>query len=666
MFRWKRFAVIVIWFVQTAPVFAQWATGNRHDLLPPIDRTASDTAQLSLVGRISAFWFFSTKGTPYRQRLDTLTLALMSSADTTIRAMGMHARGDYYFRMGYKAKFHRDMTQALVYFRKAEQVFIAGEQQHSLLFNHDGTGVLYRAVGLPHQAISACNEALALTMRPASGAPSTNTMVRIHLAGAYSDLGDGERALAQLAACDSMHPTDAAMVLLERGRIMEMQGARNKALRLMDKAVARSLSGSSQWDRIGLLSPAARLHLKNGDHAVALALAEECATLADHQGDEAAWCGCKALAGEARWRLGDVPGAVSDLRAVMDTAEMHGYIGISRETGDDGSMVRVAAILKEVYKAQGRTEDALAMTEKWAAWQDTLRTLEGREELLRYDIQQHELTDSIAEAKRLDEATRGYRETLQAERTRRYIELTVGLSALVIALLAAWFYFNRRKQEHKLAAIELQRTQQEHMIADLRMHERMSEDLHEDLGAGLSALKLWSEMDLADETDARRKQHLAKRSAMADELVASLRQIIWAMNSPATGVKQLVDYLVDYAHLHCAQHGLRLRAEAKGPWPDIKLSAEQRRYPFLAVKEVLANTVKHAEASRVNMRVTWNNGLVIELHDDGKGASSSIEALPGNGLRNLQRRIGSLGGEMTIDGSNGMRITVRVPLSPSA
>ena len=145
--------------------------------------------------------------------------------------------------------------------------------------------------------------------------------------------------------------------------------------------------------------------------------------------------------------------------------------------------------------------------------------------MLRFDLRQQELTDSIADAKRLEEATRGYRETIQEERSRRNVELAVGLSALVIAILVAWFLFNRRRQERKLADLELRRAQQEHMIAALRMHERMSEDLHEDLGAGLSALKLWSEMDLADETDPRRRQQLAKRSAMADELVLSLIHI---------------------------------------------------------------------------------------------------------------------------------------------
>ena len=103
------------------------------------------------------------------------------------------------------------------------------------------------------------------------------------------------------------------------------------------------------------------------------------------------------------------------------------------------------------------------------------------------------------------------------------------------------------------------------MIRDLRMREQMSQDLHEELGAGLSALKLWSEMDLAEESDQRRRKLLEKRVAMADELITSLRQIIWALTSRSITLEQLVNYLAEFARLHATQHGLSIKMDWRTP-----------------------------------------------------------------------------------------------------
>ncbi|MBK6754124.1 MAG: heme exporter protein CcmD [Flavobacteriales bacterium] len=553
MFRWKS-PLLVVLCVSPTMANAQWNTFDRDSLERAIRIMPDDTTKLIQYDALSWAYLLSTQGDHITEAADSLALRLMNAADP----------------------YHMPWSDAM-----------------------DGLGVVSRAIHLPERALHQFTAERDTLLLHAPHAIPNIVRARIHRAAALRDLSRFQEGHAELDACDSSNSAYAALVLVERAFMFAAQGDTSRAVAAFRRAEHVVANDAVQWNRIPALEPAARFYFDAGLTTEAERVVRQCIEVADKVGDKAAWCGCKVITGEVLMRRGDAIRAEHELTAAMDTARKYNYIGISRESGDDGGMVRAAEILKDVYKAQGRTADALAMTERWTAWKDTLRIIEGRDELLRFDLRQQELTDSIADAKRLEEATRGYRETIQEERSRRNVELAVGLSALVIAILVAWFLFNRRRQERKLADLELRRAQQEHMIAALRMHERMSEDLHEDLGAGLSALKLWSEMDLADETDPRRRQQLAKRSAMADELVASLRQIIWALNSPSTGVKQLVDYLVDYAHLYCAQHGLRLRAVVGGPWPNIQLSAEQRRYPFLAVKEILMNTVKHAEADHV-------------------------------------------------------------------
>ena len=257
------------------------------------------------------------------------------------------------------------------------------------------------------------------------------------------------------------------------------------------------------------------------------------------------------------------------------------------------------------------------------------------------------------------------RAEVSEERQQRQRLLTYGGAALACTSLLLVVLLGRRRRERLLAAHALERSRDEQMIRDLKQRERLSEDLHEELGAGLSALKLWSELDLGEEQDPRRRKLLQDRATLADELVASLRQVIWAMNSPSGSLRNLVDYLNDAAHLHCARHGLRLRVEVDGEWPPIPLTADQRRDPYLVLKEALTNTVKHSGADTVELRMHWRNGLQLEVQDNGRGYQGDPERLPGNGLRTMQRRITQLGGQVTFDGTHGMRVMAFMPMSAS-
>ena len=362
-------------------------------------------------------------------------------------------------------------------------------------------------------------------------------------------------------------------------------------------------------------------------------------------------------------QLGDDRVAEKLLSEAMSIAKEHGYVGLSRETGDDGSMLRAAELLGKLYRRQDRIKEALWITDQWVAWKDSLRTIEDREELLRFDLEQATLTDSILDAQRLADATNGLSVQIAEEREGRLTVLIIGGAVLTSVLMLLVLILGRRKRERIVAQHALQHSRDEHMIRDLKQRERLSEDLHEELGAGLSALKLWSELDLAEETDPRKKQLLQDRAELSDELVTSLRQIIWAMNSPAGTVQNLVDYLNDSAHFYCAQHSLRLRAQVDRDWPTIILTADQRRDPFLVLKEALANTVKHSGGDTVHLRMYWRNGLHLEIQDNGIGIHGEIAHLPGNGLRSMKRRIMVLGGSIHFDGTQGMRIEAFLPLS---
>ncbi|MCB0785517.1 MAG: hypothetical protein KDC02_15095, partial [Flavobacteriales bacterium] len=75
------------------------------------------------------------------------------------------------------------------------------------------------------------------------------------------------------------------------------------------------------------------------------------------------------------------------------------------------------------------------------------------------------------------------------------------LGLLVLITVIYLLNSSRQRQKQRLAELEVLRLRQERTIAELELRERLGRDMHDDLGAGLSALKLRSEMALRKETD---------------------------------------------------------------------------------------------------------------------------------------------------------------------
>jgi signal transduction histidine kinase/ligand-binding sensor domain-containing protein len=235
------------------------------------------------------------------------------------------------------------------------------------------------------------------------------------------------------------------------------------------------------------------------------------------------------------------------------------------------------------------------------------------------------------------------------------------LVVLAIIGLSVRLYVQRR-----LAAQRLVFEREQALLAE-RM--RIAGDMHDDLGAGLSGLKLRSEMAARSETDPAKRTYYVEMARQAGELIGSMRQIIWAMNSDQGSLEDLVAYATGYARNYLAENGLEAHITAEGPWPGLQLTTEQRRNLFLVLKEALHNVVKHAQAHRVRITIAWqpdgdHGTLEVTVADDGIGLSNG-GAMAGNGSRNMRQRTVALGGTFEINTENGSTVKYAVPLAPT-
>jgi signal transduction histidine kinase len=126
-------------------------------------------------------------------------------------------------------------------------------------------------------------------------------------------------------------------------------------------------------------------------------------------------------------------------------------------------------------------------------------------------------------------------------------------------------------------------------------------------------------------------------------------------------------YTTSYARNYCEQNNLAIVVETPSTWPEELLSIEQRRNIFLVVKEALHNVVKHAQAREVRVILAYAEGLAISVSDNGIGLAEGSKGGLGNGLKNMARRMETIGGTFHVtrlaahDDATGTMVRIHLP-----
>jgi signal transduction histidine kinase/ligand-binding sensor domain-containing protein len=202
-----------------------------------------------------------------------------------------------------------------------------------------------------------------------------------------------------------------------------------------------------------------------------------------------------------------------------------------------------------------------------------------------------------------------------------------------------------------------------------RERSRIAQDLHDDLGAGLTEIGLLSGMLQDPARFAARKQEALDRIVRRClDLVTALDEIVWAVNPRNDSVNSLGGYLCRYAQSFLEPTAIRCHLEMQETEPDHPLNSEQRHHLFLAFKEALANVARHSGATEVRIRIFLDaqKRLFIGIEDNGRGLPSAANEVPGaDGLNNLRQRMDQIGGQCEIGSrpAGGVAVSLSLPLA---
>ena len=244
-------------------------------------------------------------------------------------------------------------------------------------------------------------------------------------------------------------------------------------------------------------------------------------------------------------------------------------------------------------------------------------------------------------------------------------EFWLVLLALVVAggALIAWAVAVARVHR-RVAAME-------HEQALERERARIARDLHDEMGAGLSAIAMqsdWIRRECGGTASPETRNRIETVCQSSVELVRTVDEIVWAVNPSNDTVERFVNYLTQYAEQYLDAADLRFRFDIPRELPAALLAGSMRHNLFLAVKEALRNAVKHAKAELIWLRVNVETGqLTIIVEDNGKGFDPAGMATDGthNGVGNMRRRMEEVAGRFEVwsQPGKGARVTFEVPLA---
>ncbi len=231
--------------------------------------------------------------------------------------------------------------------------------------------------------------------------------------------------------------------------------------------------------------------------------------------------------------------------------------------------------------------------------------------------------------------------------TRLYIALLGFL--LMAGLFFIYRYYSR--QRLKIAALK----------------NSISQDLHDDVGASLSSLHIYSSLaeKMVEENPAKAKELLRQITINTLGVMDNMGDIVWAMKPQAGDEQSLEAKIKNYGTSLLTEQEIPCSYQIS-PHADAMIkSMEARKNILLIIKEALNNIAKYSKATNVLVSVAEKDTHVaVKITDNGLGFDPAL-AKKGNGLKNIQSRCTALKGSCTITSSpgNGCTIDCKLPLT---
>lgn len=259
-------------------------------------------------------------------------------------------------------------------------------------------------------------------------------------------------------------------------------------------------------------------------------------------------------------------------------------------------------------------------------------------------------------------------ETSQISAEQLLIGSMLGMFLLSLSIVIFFVMYQRRLLKQQEVHLKKEADYQQKLLrANFQSQEkernRIGKDLHDEVGALLTTTKLYFQ-HLDQKTEVERFSEIkGKAFSMLEETMHTvrrvshdLRPVVLERLGLVEAILNVVDKVNDSEQVEVVfRHSLTTE-------PDTEYALNWYRI----IQELINNTLKHANASQINLEFkVIGEELVLKYTDNGVGLKEDSDTKNGLGLQNIRSRIGLMQGELELkENVPGFEIILKSQLRP--
>jgi signal transduction histidine kinase len=213
-----------------------------------------------------------------------------------------------------------------------------------------------------------------------------------------------------------------------------------------------------------------------------------------------------------------------------------------------------------------------------------------------------------------------------------WFKTLVVIVAIAFILIPIWQY-NRRLYIKKLREMQVQQEVQ-------LERERISRDLHDNLGAYAAAIAINVNNVKGDSHDSKMIRELQHNS---QAIITQLNDTIWTLNREGISLTSISDrfkIFLQKIQPSYQQINISINESIETDFTFLPVNA---LHLFRIMQEAVNNAVRHSDCRTINVNIKSNSSWLVCIKDDGYGIKYTEQKTSGNGLRNMNLRASEAG-----------------------
>ncbi len=328
----------------------------------------------------------------------------------------------------------------------------------------------------------------------------------------------------------------------------------------------------------------------------------------------------------------------------FELAEADGMVMYERagKNKDAAELLMLAQFFSELYRKWGKYEEALSYTDEYSELRDSIQSSNKHQALLLYQTQ-YETKEKAIEIDKLQ--TENELQALESRATRNKFLL----GGLLLLFGGGLIYMNQYFRNKVARTIQIE-----------RLRNKISADLHDDVGSILTGLAMQTEI-LEQTLPEENKGRLSRITDMSRSAMSRMRDAVWAMDALKDNWESLIDRMNEFASETLLDKDIKFQIVQKGIEGQTKLPGELRQNIYLIFKEAVTNILKHSDATETEITLD-NQGAAFEMiiHDNGSLKEKNYKTT-GQGTTNMATRAERIDGKLTTNYKDGFVVWLRRP-----